>query len=147
MIGDAATYMPLLREVLEQGAVTLTVTGNSMAPFLLHGRDQIRFEKLTSPVRRGDMVFFQRCGGQYVMHRVLRVAGEGVYLIGDGQQQVEGPIAPEQLFARVTGVCRKGKWIGPGQFWWDFFAGPWLTLLPLRPLLRPLARLIPKSWK
>ena len=142
MIGDAATYMPLLREVLEQGAVTLTVTGNSMAPFLLHGRDQIRFEKLTSTVRRGDMVFFQRCGGQYVMHRVLRVAGEGVYLIGDGQQQVESPIAPEQIFAVVTRVCRKGKWLGPRSLCWRFYAGPWLWLLPLRPALRRIGALI-----
>ena len=147
MIGDVATYMPLLREVLEEGALTLTVTGESMSPFLRHGRDQIRFEKLTRPVRRGDMVFFQRWNGQYVMHRVLRSGRDGVYLVGDGQQQVEGPIAPEQIFALVTGVCRKGEWLGPGRFWWDFFAGPWLTLLPLRPLLRPLARLVPKSWK
>lgn len=148
MIGDVNTYMPVLRELLEQGAsLTLTVTGNSMAPFLKHGRDQIRFEKPACPARRGDMVFFRRRSGQYVMHRVVRTGADGVYLVGDGQQQVEGPIAPAQIFAVVTGVCRNGRWIGPGQFWWDFFAGPWLWLLPFRPLLRRLAGLLPEKFK
>ena len=43
---------------------------------------------------------------------------------------------PEQIFAVVTKVHRKGRWIGPEDFWWRFFAGPWLWLLPIRPLLR-----------
>ena len=82
------------------------------------------------------------------MHRVLRRMPDGNYaIIGDGQQQVEAPIAPEQIFAVVTQVCRKGTWIGPEAFWWRFFAGPWLTLLPLRPLLRRMARFIPETLK
>lgn len=138
-IVDIQTYMPVLLELLDQGqSVSVTVTGNSMAPFLIHGRDQISFQKPYGPLRRGDMAFFCRSSGEYVMHRVLRANGDGYELVGDGQQQVEGPIARSQVFAVVTQVCRKGRWIGPGDFWWDFFAGPWLQLLPLRPLLRKL---------
>ena len=148
-IVDIDAYMPVLRELLAQGqSVCLTVTGESMSPFLRHGRDQIRLEAVTAPPKRGDMVFFRRCNGQYIMHRILRHLPDGNYaLIGDGQQQVEKPIAPQQIFAVVTQVCRKGAWIGPEAFWWRFFAGPWLTLLPLRPTLRHLARWIPASLK
>ena len=148
-IVDIDAYMPVLRALLAQGrSVSLTVTGESMSPFLRHGRDQVLLECVTAPPGRGDMVLFQRRGGQYIMHRILRRLPDGNYaLIGDGQQQVEKPIAPQQIFAVVTQVCRKGAWIGPEAFWWRFFAGPWLTLLPLRPTLRHLARGIPASVK
>ncbi len=148
-IMDIDAYMPVLQELLAQGqSVSLTVTGESMSPFLRHGRDQIRLAAVTVPPKRGDMVFFRRRNGQYIMHRVLRRMPDGNYaIIGDGQQQVEAPIAPEQIFAVVTQVCRKGTWIGPKAFWWRFFAGPWLTLLPLRPLLRRMARFIPETLK
>ena len=146
---DIDEYMLLVQELLAQGkSVSLTVTGESMSPFLRHGRDQIRLEAVTAPPQRGDMVFFRRRNGQYIMHRILRHLPDGNYaLIGDGQQQVEKPIAPQQIFAVVTQVCRKGAWIGREAFWWRFFAGPWLTLLPLRPTLRHLARWIPASLK
>ena len=146
---DIDAYLPVVQELLSQGqTVSLTVTGESMSPFLRHGRDQIRLAAVTAPPRRGDMVFFRRRTGQYIMHRVLRRMPDGNYaIVGDGQQQVEAPVAPEQIFAVVTQVCRKGVWIGPESFWWRFFAGPWLTLLPLRPALRRLARLIPETLK
>lgn len=148
-IVDIDAYMPVLRELLAQGqSVSLTVTGESMSPFLRHGRDQIRLAAVTAPPQRGDMVFFRRRNGQYIMHRVLRRLPDGNYaIVGDGQQQVESPITPEQIFAVVTQVCRKGIWLGPESFWWRFFAGPWLTLLPLRPLLRRMARWIPERLK
>lgn len=148
-IVDIDAYMPVLRELLMQGqSVSLTVTGESMSPFLRHGRDQIRLAAVTAPPQRGDMVCFQRRNGQYIMHRVLRQMRDGNYaIIGDGQQQVEAPITPQQIFAVVTQVCRKGVWIGPEAFWWRFFAGPCLTLLPLRPALRRMARWIPKGLK
>ena len=134
---DAWTYLPVLMELLDQGRqVTLTVTGGSMAPFLVHGRDAICFSRPKERLRRGDMAFFRRADGSYIMHRVCRVSPEGYFLVGDAQQAVEGPVAPEQVFAVVTKVRRKGRWIGPEDGWWRFFAGPWLWLLPARPLLR-----------
>lgn len=138
-IVDIHAYLPVLMDLVAQGqSVTLTITGSSMTPFLVHGRDQIRFQKPDRPLRRGDMAFFQRRNGDYIMHRVCRVSPGGYYFVGDGQQAVEGPIAPDQVFGLITQVCRKGRWIGPGDFWWDFFAGAWLTLLPCRPALRRL---------
>ena len=89
----------------------------------------------TGSCRRGDMVFFQRDSGQFVMHRILKVRKEGFYLVGDGQTQVEGPVRREQIFGLVFCVQRKGKKIRPGDFWWEFFAHVWLALLPVRPFL------------
>lgn len=132
-------YVSTLRKLVESGqAVSMCIAGSSMAPFLVDGRDSIYFRTPDRPLRRGDMVFYQRKTGQYVMHRIIRVCSAGYYLVGDAQQAIEGPIAPEQIFALVTQVQRKGKWIDSHDFWWKFFASLWLTLLPIRPLLMKL---------
>lgn len=133
---DTYTYVSALRELVASGqTVSVRIAGNSMAPFLVDTRDSICFRAPDRPFRRGDMVFYQRETGQYVMHRIARVRPEGCYLVGDAQQLLEGPIAPEQIFAVVVQVQRKGTWIDASNFWWKFFAEPWLTLLPLRRVL------------
>lgn len=51
---------------------------------------------------------------------------------------MEGPIDKEQVFAIITKVKRKGKWIAPGDFWWEFFEHIWLHLIPFRRFLMKL---------
>lgn len=133
---DTGEYISVLRELVEQGKeVSVPIFGSSMSPFLGNDRDVIFFSRPTTPLARGDMVFYQRADGSFVMHRILKVRREGLYIVGDAQVPVEGPVPPSCVFARVTKARRKGKLIEKGNFWWDFFAGPWLTLRPLRPLI------------
>ena len=130
---DTAAYVGTLKALVEEGhEVSLLISGSSMAPFLIHHRDTIYFKAPDRELKPGDMVFYQRSSGQYVMHRIRFVKADGYYLIGDGQQITEGPIAREQIFALVTAVKRKGKVIRPGDFWWEFFARVWLRIVPLR---------------
>lgn len=136
---DTDAYVSALRDLVNEGKeCRLLISGSSMAPFLVHERDSIIFSKPDRELRRGDMVFYQRDNGQYVMHRILHVRPEGLYIIGDAQTEVEGPVKPEQVFALVTKVNRKGKWIGPGNFWWWFFGTVWLRLFPIRRLILKL---------
>lgn len=71
-------------------------------------------------LRKGDIVFYERPGGQFVVHRICGVHGESYDLIGDGQTEIEHNVRREQIFARVTQVERKGKRLAPGSFWWGF---------------------------
>ena len=136
---DAAGYIGTLKELVEEGhEVSLLISGSSMAPFLIHHRDTIYFKAPDRALKRGDMVFFQRESGQFVMHRIRFVKADGYYLIGDGQRETEGPIARERIFAVVTAVRRKGKVIRPGAFTWEFFARVWLRLIPLRGIISRL---------
>ena len=130
---DTVEYVSVLRELTEAGQeVSMRISGNSMSPFLIHGRDSICFRKPDRPLKAGDMVFFQRLSGQFVMHRICKVRPEGYYIIGDAQQVIEGPVQREQIFALINKVNRKGKLIGPGDCWWEFFAHVWLNVIPLR---------------
>lgn len=130
---DTREYVSMLRELVREGKeVSLVISGSSMAPFLIHARDSICFRAPWREPRRGDMVFYERPGGQFVMHRILLKKKEGYFIIGDAQTEIEGPVKPEQIFAVVTKVCRKGKWLKPGDFWWEFFEHVWLRIIPAR---------------
>ena len=69
------------------------------------------------------------------MHRICKVKEEGYFIVGDAQQVIEGPVQESQIFGLVTKVKRKGKWIGPKDFWWEFFEHVWIRLIPLRHIL------------
>ena len=134
-IVDIYTYMPVVREILSQGKETsITITGNSMSPFLIHGRDEILISPPDGKWKKGDMAFFVRDNGQYIMHRICKVDQNGdCYFVGDAQQLIEGPIRPEQMFGKITRVKRKGVWIDEKDFWWKFFERIWIHIIPLRP--------------
>ena len=136
---DTDAYVSALRDLVNEGKeCRLLISGSSMAPFLVHERDSIIFSKPQRELRRGDMVFYQRETGQFVMHRILHVKPEGLYIVGDAQTEIEGPVNPKQVFAVVTKAQRKGKWIGPGDFWWWFFHTVWLWVVPVRKIILKL---------
>lgn len=112
---------PIMREVLESGSTfSITVRGNSMYPFLRDLRDQAVFAPLKGhTISKGDIVFYQRDSGQYVMHRVFSVDEAGVMtIVGDAQWTLECGIRPDQLRAYVAQVVRKGKVISCEKGFW-----------------------------
>lgn len=134
---DTVQYVSVLKELVEAGKeVNMVIAGSSMAPFLCSYRDVIFFKQPDRELKKGDMVFYQRESGQFVMHRIYRVKQDGYYMVGDNQTEIEGPLKREQIFALITKVRRKGKIIEPGDFWWVFFEKVWLHMIPLR---RPVA--------
>ena len=129
-------YRRLLAEDPRITALPLVVTGSSMTPFLVSGRDTVFLSRLERPARRGDILLYRRDSGQYVLHRVWRVETDGTFtIVGDAQTELERGIRADQVIARVTAVERKGKRMGPGSFWWEFFEKVWIRMVPLRRLV------------
>lgn len=136
---DTREYVSVLRGIAEEGKiVSMLIAGSSMSPFLCHNRDYIYFTKPGRELRRGDMVFYQRDTGQYVMHRIYKIKKDGYYMTGDAQKEIEGPLRRDQIFALIIKVKRKGKILEPGDFWWEFFEHVWIRVVPLRRILARL---------
>ena len=64
---------PLMIECLTQGQeVLLTITGNSMSPFLRHKRDQVVLTACDpTALEAGEVPLYRRDNGQYVLHRIV----------------------------------------------------------------------------
>lgn len=131
------SYRDILREEKDVGALPLVVTGSSMHPFLIHGRDTVFLSRVERPLRRGDVVLYRRSNGSYVLHRIYRITPQGFTMVGDGQTVLEPGIRSDQVIAIVTRVIRKGRELGPESFWWRFFEKVWIRIRPLR---RPICR-------
>ena len=141
-IVDNQEYMKVVRSILEEGKeVPLVVTGNSMMPFLIDRRDQVLIKRIERPLKKGDIAFFQRENGQYIMHRIHfmrkddRTGENQFYFIGDGQKNIEGPIKETQIFGVITGVLRKWKDLDEHTFTWRFFENIRRYVIPFRPLI------------
>ena len=126
------------RQLLEDENITalpLVISGNSMSPFLVHGRDTVYLSRLDRPAKRGDVLLYKRDGGAYILHRVYK-ADKGSYtMVGDAHTQLEQDIRPDQIIAIMTSALRKGKLQKKGSFWWEFFEKLWIRIIPLRPML------------
>lgn len=140
---DTREYVAVLKEMTEQGQeVAMTVSGTSMEPFLIHERDRIYFRRPDGPIQKGDMVFFQRKTGAYVMHRVMKAREGQYYLAGDHQTFLEGPIEAQQIFAKVVSVERAGVWLTEKDALWKFYAGWWRRLFMVRKVVNKLKWII-----
>ena len=136
---DTREYVSVLKELSDEGkVVSMRIAGSSMSPFLCHNRDYIFFTKPDRPLRRGDVVFYQRGTGQYVMHRIWKQGSRGFYIVGDAQTVIEGPVREDQIFALIIKVQRKGKILQPGDFWWEFFEHVWIRIVPVRRIILKL---------
>ena len=132
---DVHQYMPVLREILGTGKeVSLTITGNSMSPFLVHERGEILISPPDGNWKKGDMAFYQRTNGQYVMHRIIGEK-EGRYIcLGDNTITLEY-ISPEQMIGMVSAFKRGEKRIEVCNRYYKLYCFIWVLVSPVRIFL------------
>lgn len=121
---------PIMSECLAQGQqVVLTITGNSMSPFLRDKKDQVVLTACDPmALEPGDVPLFRRRNGQFVLHRIVE-RDDGVTctrwgqaerlpshcdglrytMLGDAQWREEPDIAPDQIMAVATAFISRGK--------------------------------------
>ena len=127
------TFLPSLLKA--GGTFPLVVTGSSMLPFLKNGRDTVWLRAEKKP-KRGQILFFQREDGSFVLHRIRRILSDGTIIVnGDAQNWCEN-VTPKQSIAVVTAFSRPGKKAVPAD---SFFIKVrdllWYPTRPLRPLM------------
>ena len=116
-------------------AVPFLVTGGSMSPFLIGNRDTVYLKKCDGPLKKGDIVLYERSNGQLVLHRIVLIEDNMLSLIGDGQFDIEHGICADQVIGRAVCAVRKGKKIQKKDFWWVFFEKIWIVVIPLRKVI------------
>lgn len=135
--------IPKVIELLNEGhTVTLPLKGRSMRPFLQDGRDKALLTKAKN-IKRGDAVLAEIDNTRYVLHRIFKIEGDAVTLLGDGN------LFPEHCTVKdikgfVIGFYRKGssKIDKTNGIRWTSYSFVWMLLLPIRRYLLAGLRLI-----
>ena len=125
--------LPLIRAELDAGrCVRIHPKGVSMEPMLKGGRDSVLLAPLTLPVRKYDVVLYQRPNGQFVLHRVIGLHDGLCDFCGDNQFAVEKNVPQDCLIAVVSSFQRDGRETDCEEVPYGIYCRLWCWSRPLR---------------
>ncbi len=104
-----------------------------MLPMLREGRDTVTLSPLPARLKKYDLPLYRRSGGQFVLHRIVRV-GKSYRCIGDNQFLYEDGVTREQMIAVVTSFTRDGKEVPMTSLGYRLYCRVWHLSRPLRRL-------------
>ena len=121
--------------------VTLPVKGQSMLPFIIGGKESVILHSQGGIVDVGDVVLAWVDGNRYVIHRIIRIDGDRITLMGDGNVGVTEHCLLGDIKARVTHVVdAKDKTHYLYNKWRKSAAKVWYWLRPIRRYLLAIYR-------
>jgi len=143
-----------IRLVEEGVSVTLPVNGRSMLPFIIGGRESVILQQPPKQgetpqgapqMKLGDVVLAWVEGNRYVVHRIIRIDGDRVTLMGDGNLVGTEHCRLSDIKAIATHVVGSDeqphdlytsrRMLGVRLWWW---------LLPIRRYLLAIYRKVKK---
>ena len=125
-----------IRLVREGVSVTLPVNGNSMLPFIIGGKES----QGPGLIDVGDVVLAWVDGCRYVVHRIIRINGDRVTLMGDGNLAGTEHCRVDDVKARVTHVVDAKGRQHDLYHTWRRAAKVWFWLRPIRRYLLAIYR-------
>ena len=137
-------YPAIKETLLSGGTVELPITGTSMFPLLKAGRDTVII-KADSEFAVGDIIFYRRDDGHFVLHRIVGTDENGYILCGDNQTLLEKNITDRHIIAKVIEIRRDGKIILPQDPKYSKYVNFWIKALPHRRLPLAVMRRIKKK--
>lgn len=129
-----------IRLVREGVSVTLPVNGNSMLPFIIGGKESVILQG-PGLIDVGDVVLAWVDGCRYVVHRIVRIDGERVTLMGDGNLAGTEHCTLNEIKAIATHVVdAKERTHYLYNRWRKSAAKIWFRLRPMRRYLLAIYR-------
>ena len=140
MISDDRILEEAIRLVNDGVSVTLPVKGQSMLPFIIGGKESVILAK-PGLVQVGDIVLAWVEGCRYVVHRIIRIDGERVTLMGDGNIVGVEHCATDDVKALVTHVVdAQGRTHDIYNRWRQTAMKAWWYLRPIRRYILAIYR-------
>ena len=139
-MNDNDVIAEAVRLVQKGVAVTFPVTGQSMLPFIIGGKESVILHApgLTAV---GDVVLAWVDGNRYVVHRIINIDGDRVTLMGDGNVRGTEHCLLKDVKARVTHVVSADNKKRDLYSRWRVRAAKlWYWLRPIRRYLLAIYR-------
>ena len=138
-----SVFIPAVLKLIDEGnTVTIPLKGFSMRPFLEDGRDKALLTRV-GELHVGDPVLAFIDHQRYVLHRIVKIEGDNMTLLGDGNLRPEYCKTTDAV-ASIIGFYRKGRTtLDPiaGRKWRDC-SKIWMGLRPARRYLLAFYRRI-----
>lgn len=131
----------LEQELAERGSVLRTTTGDSMRPMLRERETLVELRRPAEALRRYDLPLYRREDGAYVLHRILRVKGDGYLICGDNQRRCEW-IPRSAVVGVVTRFYRNGAWHSTDEWRYRCYVHLWCDFFFIRALVLRLRELL-----
>ena len=140
-MNDNGVIEEAVRLVQEGVTVTFPVTGQSMLPFIIGGKESVILHSPGGIVDVGDVVLAWVDGNRYVVHRIIKLDYDRVTLMGDGNVAVTEHCRLNDIKACVTHVVdAKDKTHYLYNRWRMLGAKVWYWLRPIRRYLLAIYR-------
>lgn len=127
-------------------SVIVGATGNSMHPFIVGGRDSVLVKGVckAQPLHVGQIVLAHLPNGRYVLHRIIRINGMELTLMGDGNLRETEICTTSDVVGVATRIIRKSRCVDSDARIERYKAKMWRRLLPVRRYLLYIYR---RLWR
>lgn len=132
-----SVYDETIRLVLDSGGeFSIYPKGTSMLPLIIQGRDSVTLVKREGDLRKGDIAFYLRDNGQYVLHRVIKAENGRYTMCGDNQLSPETGIENRHIIGKVRRIERNGKTLTDRTFSYRLYKFVWRSFFVRRVYFR-----------
>ena len=122
-----ATFEDLLAR---DGKLVYKTCGVSMEPMLRQDRDLVVIQVPASRLKKFDVALYRR-GGNYVLHRVIRVESDHYLIRGDNTYAFES-VPDQAVIGVLSSFQRKGRQISAESRGYRLYVRFWNAIYPLR---------------
>ena len=137
-----AELIPAIGKLVEEGQeVIFKPKGMSMLPFIRGGRDSVLLRK-ADELKVGDIALAEISEGRYVLHRIEKIEGETIVLMGDGNLVGRERCRREDVMAIAVKIIKGRREIDCQSQRHLRNAEIWKRLLPVRRYLLAIYRRI-----
>lgn len=134
--------LPEITKILSEGSsIAIKAKGNSMLPFIIGDRDSVVLQK-KDKFAIGDIVLAEIAPNFFVLHRIVKIDGENIVLMGDGNLLGTEKCKKESIYGYVIAIIHDEKRIDCNSKSEQLKAKIWANLLPVRRYLLAIYRRI-----
>lgn len=140
--------MENIRSIIDKNGFYLsTIVGVSMWPLLRQKKDSVLIKKVNRPLRKYDVILFERTNGQLVLHRLVKIKDGKYYFCGDNQSFIERGIHDENIIGIMDGYYRKEKYHSVNEFVYKIYSVIIVLCRPIRYILNYMKCFIKRIFK
>ena len=97
---------PYKKMLDEHGFCIISPVGSSMLPLIEEGTDTVKIVNPTFPLKKYDVILYQRPNGKNVLHRIVKVTKHGYVVCGDNQVGLEKYVLDEWIIGVMDGYFK-----------------------------------------